>query len=283
MTVVLTVLAAALGAWMAWRGWRRGVIATVIGWLSAMVLMGGVLAALRLACLAPAHFMLIAVTGCVAAAVLSAATALAIHRRRARVRHRARPVGALNRAIGALVGVVYAAMLCLGLACVGSAASFAIAVDDPTVQRRPTASDQDWAALLRKASRQLADVANIGVLRHVPGIAEYSREAHAMVTILNTPRERLARLAEERGFTSLLEVPEVRAAIDDHEYMKMVARAGRGNLSDISKLARSETTKALFRCKEIRELARTVRPSDLVKDLDAFEADREQEEEPAAP
>ena len=266
MTVLVAVAAGALTVWMAWRGYRRGAVATLLAWLPALVSVCVLLPMAWVPWELPGYLLLVCAAGCTAA-LAYAATFLIVRRRRPEPSAgEPRRLTGGNQIVGAALGTVYAAVLCLGLACVVSAVSFGLVLsaEDAAAPIRPGG----WRARAREACFQMADLAHLGVLRYVPVIRTASRELRALVVILNAPPKRLAVLAEKRGLTRLAELPAMKEALSDRHYLDLIAGVGRGDVSALPELARSPITRRILACPEIRRLTRLLRPSDLVRDLE---------------
>ena len=277
MTVPVASAAVLLALWMAWRGCRRGALATLLAWLPMAASVCVLLFTVRAAWASPAHFGLVCLLGGLATAAIFVAGTWAVRSTRRMPegkRSAAARVGASyrphwpDRIAGAALGVICAAVVCLGLACLGSVVSFAFSMSlEPGRGLAADGSGAKWMRTLGRACSQMADIANFGVLRHVPGIREYSREARALITVLNAPPEKLRRIAEKRGLTKLAELPEVQEAILDEDYIGLIAGVGRGNLGGLPRLARSGITKKLLTCPEIRQFTESLTPSQLAEEL----------------
>jgi hypothetical protein len=279
VTVVVALIAASLAAWLAWLGWRRGALAMLLGLIPPALAGGVLLATLRTACANPNRFGSICLLGLAAALVtlLASAALLRAVRRRldtgregsARARRLLACVLCCNRIAGAALGVFYAAVLCLALACLGSTIPFAFSV----AGRSPLDADilappPKWVTTLGRACCKMADVAHFTILDHVPQVGAYSREVRALVRLLNAPREKLCQLAKQRGWTELGEVPEVQEALLSKPYVRLVDRAARGDLTAIPLLADSPTTRKLLNSPQVRQLTTGLTPSELLRDLD---------------
>jgi hypothetical protein len=273
VAVAVTCLTALFGIWMAWLGWRRGATATLTRSIPVLVLSLALMLALRSAWSMVDHFGLVLCAGAGAGVLAAVGAWLALRKWRPRVSDRSRPLRALDHLGGAVIAVICAACICLGLACIGSAAAFAISDDPRQAQDARPQGGVDWTRWIQSASQHIADAADLGVLRHIPGLAEYGREGRAVVIILNAPKEQLARLAKKRGLTSLLDVPEVQASLKDKAFIDGLRSLARGNLAELPGLARSDVVRKLLACPEIREATKDAMPSDFVRDLEALEAD----------
>jgi hypothetical protein len=170
---------------------------------------------------------------------------------------------------------VQAAVVCLGLALLGSMLSFTLPAapsssPPPLGENTPAGKETDWGEYVRRGCGQLADIANFGVLSRVPGLCEESREIIALMKLLNTPQEKLQVLAEKNGLLGLADVPEVREALTDEEYMYLIQRFEGGDMSSLVKLAKNPITERLLASPRIRELAPNLRPSKLVEELEGL-------------
>ena len=285
MNAVVVILAAGLGVWAAWRGFRRGAFSTFLGWLPTLAAVLVLLGSIRIAWSRPAYFDSVCVFGGIAAVALFIAGTLAV-RRRLRSLKEQRLAGAevesrsvrrlADQLAGSALGVIHAALICLGIACIGSALSFAVSLSaEPAAHEEQAAQSTAWAETLRRACGQAADIANFAVLRHVPGIRNSSRELRALITVINAPEDKLRRVADQRGLTELQDIPVVRKALNDEEYMGLVDDIRKGNLAGLPRLAKSPITRELFECPEIRELAASLKPSQLAADLEALDMDND--------
>jgi len=283
VTGVVAFAAAVFTLWMAWRGYRRGAARALLGWLPAFAAVVVLLVAARVAFQWPTHLALVSVAGVVAGIGMFVAVALVVRskaraidarRSAAPADTRRSPWRGADRVLGAVLGVVNAAALCLGVACVVSLALFAVsfAADPPPAADRPEPRPE-WVGALGQTCSDLAHLADVGVLRHVPGLRTYGREVKALVTVLNAPRDQLDRLAEERSFADLVAVPAVQKALTDDEYLALVNEARDGNLSGLSRLARDPITTGLFECPEFRAVIKGLKPSLLAADLERIAAD----------
>lgn len=283
MKAVTILLAALFATYMAWRGCRRGALVTVAGCVPPLLALGVlVLAAWR----APERLAVAFVIGGVAAAMVFVLGLLAMRawRRRLEVRavppsHEPGPRRWLRRCdavAGAALGLMCSAIACLGLACLGSTLPFAYSVrtQSSTVQDEPDDPPR-WVAALGESCRTLAGLSDVAVLRHVPRLRDYGHEVRALVTILNAPPDQLKRLAEIHGITRLKDLPAVRAAVADDDYIDLFQRLRDGNLAVLSEITASPFTRELVESPEIRDLARNLTPSGLARDLSPPESDRD--------
>jgi len=283
VSAVVVTLAASLGVWAAWRGFRRGAFTTFLGWLPTLGAVLVLLSAIRAAWSQPEHFGSVCALGGIAAAALFIASTLAVRRRLRSLKERRLAIPAVksrnirrlaDQLAGSALGVIHAALICLGIACLGSALSFTVSLRaEPAGRGEPTHPSPGWAGTLRAACGQVADIANFGVLQHIPGIRESSRELRALIIVLNAPPDKLRRVADKRGFTRLRHTPAVRKALNDEEYMNLIADIGKGDLAGLPRLAKSPITRELLRCPEIRALAANLKPSQLAADLEAIADD----------
>lgn len=293
MSAVIVILATVLGVWAAWRGFRRGAFGTFLGWLPTLAAVLVLLSAIRVAWSQPAYFDSVCVAGGIVAAALFIAGTLIV-RRRLRLLKEQRLAGPAvksrtirrlaDQLAGSVLGVIHAALICLGIACIGSALSFAVSLPaEPAARGEQAGQSPGWAGALRRACGQAADIANFGILQHVPGIRESSRELRALITVLNAPQDKLRRVADKRGVTRLRDIPVIRKALKNEDYMGLVADIGKGNLSGLPRLAKSPITRELFECPEIRELAASLKPSQLVADLEDIKDDEDDNDNSQGP
>lgn len=292
MNVVVATLAAILGVWAAWRGFRRGAFSTFLGWLPTLGAVLILLGAIRIAWSRPAYFDLVCALGGIAAVALFIAGTLAVRRRvRSLKEQRLAGPAVKSRSIrrladqlaGSVLGVIHVALICLGIACLGSALSFTVSLSaEPVARGEQAGQPPAWVGTLRRACGRVADIVNFGVLQHVPGIRESSRELRALITVLNATPDKLRLVADKRGLTRLQDIPVVRKALSDKEYMNLIAGIGKGNLAGLPRLAKSPITRELLECPEIRALAANLRPSQLAADLQAIEDDNDKSEKTKA-
>jgi len=315
---VLTALFAALIALgMAWRGYRRGALATLLGWLPTAAAVFILALTMRAAWSDLEHFTAVCLRGGAAAAAVYLAGIFLLRSRRPLPCHSSscsfssssssssslpamkgdphvstpkrvwawspvdrsgdasrghRELRRANRIAGAILGVFCAAILCLGLALLASAVTFSCSVAAEPQAARP-APPPKWVSTVLRACGDLADIANFGVLSYVPAVCTYGQEVRALIHLLNAPREKLERLAQQHGLIKLVETPEVRNALVDDPYLALIARLGKGDLTVIPQLAQSPITRQVLACPKIRELARGLTPSRLLEELEAKQAD----------
>jgi hypothetical protein len=257
---------------LAWRGYRRGALATVVGWLPVAAAAAVAALAARLAWAEPARLAEVCLAGGAAAlGVLVGGTAMVrAARRRARRGWSGGPaLRRGDRLAGAALGLCLAAALWLGLACLASTVSFAVTVGVDPAPGEARQAPPPWAMTLRRTCCAMADVAHFGLLRHLPRIGAYGREVRALVRILNAPREELDRLARKHDLTRLAAVPEVQEALLDEDYVALTDRVGQGDLSAIPLLAESSITRRLFTSLQVRRFTRRLTPSKLAEGLHA--------------
>ncbi|MBM4040733.1 MAG: hypothetical protein FJ290_19690 [Planctomycetes bacterium] len=278
MTALAVTLVVLFTAWMAWRGYRRGAAGTLLGWLPFVAAGAVLVLGLWLAWVAITYFVLLATVALLAAVATLILCFWAIRSARRRAAPRAGdspPYGrfrsslrALNRLLGAALGLLAASILSLSLALLGSTVSFAYSLASlrQSTPEAPAATPA-WVGRLGRACAAAADVATFGVLDHVPRLGAYARELRALVTILNAPPDRLRRLAEKHGLTTLAGLPEVQAALNDQAYLDLVVRVAEGRLTAIKSLAAHPTTRALLASPHLRRLTATLTPSELARDL----------------
>jgi hypothetical protein len=281
VSAVVVILGAGLGVWAAWRGFRRGAFSTFLGWLPTLGAVIVLLSAMRAAWSQPEYFGSICALGGIAATALFVAGTLIVRRRLHSLKEqrlaapaaKSRDIRRLaDQVAGSALGVIHAALICLGIACLGSALSFTVSLRSEAAGREEEADQSHrWAGTFRRACGQVADIANFGVLQHVPGIRKSSRELRALIIILNAPQDKLRRVADKRGLMELRDIPVVRKALDDEEYTDLIADIGKGNLAGLPRLAKSPITRELLECPEIQALAADLKPSQLVADLEAID------------
>jgi len=278
VTVVTVVLVVILGAWMGLRGYHRGAWAIVVGWMPVMLL-------ITTACLAVFYrwtesgSFKAKLSTIAAAALLLFIVGSGLFRSLRKRRDRGQqsePVAETwlsrtNRLVGAFLGLICCMYSCLALSLVSGSVVFRVTMNREQ-EKTLTGAEPDpppkWVDSLKTVSNTLAGVGDAGLLRHIPRAREYSREIRALVTILNSPGEKLRGVGEKRDLRSYAEIPEVKAALLDKEYKALVLRVQAGDLMALDSIARSPLTKALLDCPEIRELTRSLKPSDLVRDME---------------
>jgi hypothetical protein len=296
MTLVAGLLVALSTVWLAWRGYRRGAAAALRGWLPRLSAISGGYLAAWLAWSTTGSVAVTCLLASVAAALAYGAAALALWPRRRRAGESPPPDGGvpaadgrprlLDRLAGAGLGVLHAEICCLALACLGSTVVFGMSLSKtPDAGTDAAAPLPRWAVGLGTACRTVAGISEIGLLRRIPLLTEYGREVLPLIAILNAPREKLARIAEKRDLMKFAEIPAMQEALLDREYFDLLERARRGELSALRDLSTSPVTRGLLACPEIREFAKTVTPSQLVKDMEdpsgGRSIERETESSPA--
>ena len=270
MTALVAGFAIALALLLAWYGARRGALAMLLGWIPLVAAVLVLFVALRAAWTWPRHFTALALAGCVVAVAAYLAAVIIIRARRRRAHTHpavrkppARGVLCLDHAAGALLGILYAAFLCFALAITGSLLSFSVAVP-PGQPARPGPA---WQTSLRSACRNMADIANFGILDRLPGIGSSVEELRSLITILNAPSDQLQRAGRSLGLDSLVDIPEVRAAVLDDAYLALLDRVRAGDLTALPELAKNSNTVRLLECPGLRKLIKTLRPSTIARQL----------------
>ena len=280
MSGVVVTFVAILGVWAVWRGFRRGALSTFLGWLPTLGAVLILVSAIRAAWSHPAYFDFVCVSGGIAALGLFIAGTLAVRRRLRVLKERRLAASAeesrsirrtADRFGGAALGIIHAALICLGIACIGSALSFTVSLGGERGER--AGQSPSWAAAFRRACGQAADIANFGVLQYIPGIRESSREFRALIVVLNAPKEKLRLVADKHGIARLRHIPVIRKAASDDEYMALITDIAEGNRAGLRRLAKSPITRELLDCPEVRELASKLKPSQLAADIEAINDD----------
>lgn len=287
MTEVTVLLAGVFSTYMTWRGYRRGAMATVAGWIPALLTLG----VLVLTCWRrPGSVPLMA--GGVAAATVFLVGVLSLRAcrrwwdRRGKSasfeRTSRRWLRKCDRTVGAGLGLLCSAVACLGLACLGSLLPFAYSVSAQDDDQPDDANEQPpaWVAALSDTCRTLAEFSDTVVLHHVTPLREYGQEMRALVTILNAPRADLELAARINGLTNLLDVPSVKAALDDKHYAELFLSLKEGNIGAVAELIDSPITRELIESPEIRELTSTLTPTSLADDLTQIETRESQIDAP---
>lgn len=288
MTVVTVALVIILGAWMSLRGYRRGAWAIVVGWMPVMLLITTACLAVFYRWTESGSFKAKLAT-IVAAALLLFTVGLGLFRSLRKRRDRdgpSEPVAETwlthaNRLVGAFLGLICCMYSCLALSLVSGSVVFRVTMSreqEKTLTGTEPEPPPKWVDGLKAVSNTLAGVSDAGLLRHIPRAREYSREIRALVTILNSPADKLRGVGEKRNLRSYAQIPEVKTALLDEEYKALVLRVQAGDLMALDSVARSPITKALLDCPEIRELARSMKPSDLVKDMEELFPPEDEEE-----
>jgi len=121
---------------------------------------------------------------------------------------------------------------------------------------------------LGKSCEALADISHFGLLAHIPRMGTYSREVRALIMVLNAPPEKLKVLAEKSGIAELADVPEIKQAVLDDQYMTLIRRLAYGDVAALPRLVKSETTRRVVRCERVRQFVRGLTPSRLAAELD---------------
>ncbi len=261
MTALAAVLTVALAGLLVWRGARRGAhgLAPALGGLAVMLLF------FRLAWALPDGFAVLAAAGLLAGAGATVGFKVALRRleRRARGSDESRSwhwARRADRAAGAALGLVIAALALLVAASAGTTVAFAVGANG--------GRSRAWVRALGKSCEALADISHFGLLAHIPRMGTYSREVRALIKILNAPPEKLKVLAEESGIAELADVPEIQQAVLDDECMALIERLGHGDVAALAKLVKSEATRRVVRCERVRRFVRGLTPSRLAAKLD---------------
>ncbi len=257
--VVLTI------ALFGWLGYRRGVVATLGRCLLAGAI-GGLLCLLGLLPVGPPGPHVLFACGVAGTAILAVSLMWAGYRlARSEDRWAAWP-RRFDRVAGAGAGVLAAVFLCVVAA---SAGAVLLPPLDEQNGGTPRATGGTGPAGVRRACEDIAGLVG-GRFRSLTGtVGDIPREVRALVLILNASRAEHARLAEKHDLVRLLDVPAVEAALDDAEYLALVDRCRGGDPRAIARVSSSPVTRRLARSPEVRDVLRSIRPSDLAADLEA--------------
>jgi hypothetical protein len=278
------LVAGVLGALMAWRGYRRGAGAVLLGWLPVLCGMAVFGAAMRIAWNVPDHVAAIGLLAVLGALLAYAAIRKAVRPLRLKLHHRDeaawRPSwrSLPDRLAGAALGLVHSSALCLSGALLVSLGSFVVAARCPAASR-PQAEAHDTgragkrteSALLawfRKSSHDVAEVATRSTLGHIPHVAGCAGEVKALIAILNASPQDHDRLVCELDLERLVNLPPVKRAAADDDYLDLIDRLRIGHVTALYRLARHRRTEELMACPEVRDLARRLKPSALARLLE---------------
>lgn len=271
------LLAGSFAIFMTWRGYRRGALATVAGWLPSLATL---LVLILVLCREPERLSRTLLTAVLAATAVFFVVTLMVRTVRVRLRSGEEPISEdagsrccswwCNHLVGAGLGLLWSATICLGVTCLVSLLPFAHSLlaqasADPEAPEKETPL---WVTSLSQTARTLAAASERAVLGHVPLLREYGQEVRAVVTILNAPPQDLKRVARLHGITQLEDLPVVQTALDDKHYAELFLKLKEGDVRVVSELIDSSITRDLISCPEIRELTRTLTPSTLASDLD---------------
>ena len=147
-----------------------------------------------------------------------------------------------------------------GGACVAAAAWQALAVLAGSPASPAAATPAGWLT-------SVVETANRGFVRHLPIVGRLGDELEALTTILDTSPEARRRLARQKSWHDLAELPAMRAVLDDQSVHDDIDRLRRGDLLALYRLQRNERVLALFASETIARLARDLRPSELAAQL----------------
>ncbi len=248
-----------------WLGYRRGLVATLGRCLLAGAV-GGLLCLLGLLPVGPTGSHVLFAGGVAGAAVLAVALMWAGYRlARSEGRWAAWP-RRFDRIGGAGTGVLAAVLLCVVAA---SAGAVLLPLDEQN-GGAPQVTAGTGSAGVRRACEDIAGLVG-GRFRSLTGtVGDVPREVRALVLILNASRAEHVRLAEKHDLVRLLDVPAVEAALDDAEYLALIDRCRGGDPRAIARVSSSPVTRRLARSPEVRDVLRSIRPSDLAADLEAM-------------
>ena len=279
MTGVAAALAALVAGWMAWRGYRRGAVGTLVGWLPGLAAVTVLLVLLRSAWAHPEHLGLLFWSGCIGALAVFVGGKLSLRLLRCRAARSPteqaesrRWLGVCDRVSGAALGLVCAAVLLLAFACLASTVHFILGADSVPEDLGCDTTPPEWVDALRQTCGAVADISHFGLLAHIPRMGVYSREVRALITVLRAPRDKIEHVVQKRGLLQLGELDEVQEALLDDEYMALIRRVGKGDVSALPDLVRSPVTRRVIRCPEVGEIAKGLTPSELARDLDEVPA-----------
>ncbi|GEM_PF-3569792 len=271
-TLLLAVLFA---MFMTWRGYRRGALATVASWIPSLLTLLTLIVVLWRE---PEQLSATLLTAAIAAAVVFIAATLAVRACHTRLQNGPDSIKPdsesrrwswwCNHVAGAGLGLLWSATFCIGIACLGSMLPFIhsleaqVKVEQEAIEEPPL-----WVTSLSETCRTIADVSKLAVLDHVPRLREYGHEVRSLVTILNASPDDLKRVAEQHGITELEHIAIVQTALEDKHYADLFLQLKGGDITVVTELLDSSITRDLITCPEIRELAQTLTPSTLAKDL----------------
>jgi hypothetical protein len=222
----------------------------------------------------PERLALLCWVGCIAAVAVFAGGSLALRLLQRRREARAAPhetrgwPGLCDRGAGAALGLVYAAVLLLALACLASTVPFILGADAMPDDLGSDTTPPEWVDALRRTCGAVADISHFGLLAHIPRMRAYSREVRALIVVLRAPKDRIEHVVHKRRLLELGELVEVQDALLDDEYMALIRRVAKGDVSALPDLVRSPVTRRVLQCPEMAHVAKGLTPSALAHDLE---------------
>lgn len=286
MRFLFSLLIAGFAVWMAWRGSRRGARRTLREWLPAAASLTVFVGITWLACHWASYFRLL-----FAFAVLLAVAAFAGVKRHLRAKSHVSPVAdeprspspawlqRTDRIAGGALGLFTALVHCLLLGVLVSTGLYACTVWGP--ERSQAAREgKPVTRFLQNACLNVADATNAGLVTRIPYVAKGSEELHALIHVLNAPKDEIERLADEFEFRDLADLPVVSEALLDDEYVEQIQKFADGKLFILGKLAESEHSRKLLSCPEFRDRIEGLTPSQLYGKLKEIRAEKDGEKPP---
>jgi hypothetical protein len=261
------LVAAVIALPLVYLGWRRGAVRMLLDWVGMVLLCGAIWSYLQ------SRFWLAGGMAALAFALLLVRVCLYFRREESplvsRWSHRLYRYG--NSSLGAGLGVVSAALICLGVALVGASI-----LQKDKLQRVTKSAEQDApppdepsppAQQIARACQTLANISNRGVLQHLPYLDDYGREVVATVEILNADEAQMRWLYHKHAMGSLVDKETLLRVMDDEEYVKLLSSAGTGNPAAIRKLKAHPKTHEILAAQRVQEFVKTTRPSSLLEEL----------------
>ena len=212
--------------------------------------------------------------GLITPALLGSITGLLVHRFARRglsrlQRHDRESIPRGDRVLGSVLGgtggvVLSASLWLLLLLSLGLPTPPQSARTTPALAPRASSPPQgSWL-------NSLVRTANRGFVRHLPLVGSLSDEVEALILILNSDGRLRDRLAQRRGFYRLANLPTLRAIADDDDVLSEIDGLGKGNLLSLYRLQRHPKIIAFFKEEAVQELILKLRPSKLIRELEAL-------------
>ncbi|MEM7205202.1 MAG: sulfite exporter TauE/SafE family protein [Planctomycetota bacterium] len=125
--------------------------------------------------------------------------------------------------------------------------------------------DDPWSELFRVAHR--------GLVTHLPYVGPLGDEADALLSILAAEPAAQRRLAAHRGWHALVELPQMRAVLNDPAIQADIAQLRQGSITPLYRLQRHPRILALFAAPDLEAHIEGLRPTALIRELRAVASD----------
>lgn len=270
MTWLAGIVAGLIALPLVYFGWRRGATRMVLDWI-VLALLGGALWCY----LQSSPWLAGGLAGAAFVVVLVRCYCYFMqeeHPPASNWRHRLIRYG--NGSLGAAIGVVSAALICIAVALLGASLTqknkLARVVKSGETGAPPEQEASPVVTHIADACQALANISNRGVLQHLPYLDEYGREVAATVEILNADEAQMRWLYHRHAMGSLVDTETLTRAMDDKAYVDLLSAAARGNPAAIRELKTHPMTQEILGAPRVQEFVKTTRPSTLLAELDEW-------------